>query len=124
MGTMSALGLNLQPLNHYLKNPPCNFNKLNKYNSPSSCLNFSSKLPKLGVSSKKDFSFKKVVCFAVEDATETTSQLQGVIFTVCLLKFLICYDELHLVGLFVLFWYRLLSTLLINKCFLVLDFVW
>lgn len=78
MGTMGALGLNLQPLNHYLKNPPFCFNKSNKYNPPSSCLNSSSKFNKFGISSKKDGGFKKVVCFAVEDATETTSQLEEV----------------------------------------------
>lgn len=81
MGTMSGVGLNLHPLNHYSKNPhphaPCCFNKSNNYNPPSSYLNFSSKFTRLGISSTRDCSFKKVVCKAVEDATETTPQLEG-----------------------------------------------
>ncbi|KAK1374624.1 Sec-independent periplasmic protein translocase, conserved site-containing protein [Heracleum sosnowskyi] len=39
-------------------------------------LDKSSKFPNLGISSKKNSSFKKLVCFAVEDATETTSKLE------------------------------------------------
>ncbi|KAL1828940.1 sec-independent protein translocase protein TATC, chloroplastic [Daucus carota subsp. sativus] len=77
MGTMSGLGLNLQPLNHHLKHPPCCFNKSNTYKPlSSSLLNFTSSFPKLGSSSKRGDFFKKVVCYAVEDATETTSQLE------------------------------------------------
>lgn len=90
MGTMSGLGLNLQPLNHHLKHPPCCFNKSNTYKPlSSSLLNFTSSFPKLGSSSKRGDFFKKVVCYAVEDATETTSQL-GVIFS---FKIFFSYDE-------------------------------
>lgn len=93
MGTTSALGFNLN-LNNYSNHHQRCLNNSNTNYRPSPQLSFSSKYLKLGISNQRVIYRKlsSLVCYAVEDATETKPppQIEGIHILIHVFVYVYC----------------------------------